>query len=144
MKKPKVVIYTDGACSNGHGGWAACVYWNTEVLNLMGNEDDTTNNRMELTAVIKALECLTTSCEIYLYSDSQYVLNGITSWVRSWKRNGWKSRKGEPVLNRDLWERISAMISVHKIHTHWVKGHNGDPHNEAVDTLAQMMRQIPV
>lgn len=144
MKKPRVVIYTDGACSNGHGGWAACLTWHSEVLNLAGNEDNTTNNRMELMAVIRALECLTTSCEVDLYSDSQYVLNGIMSWAKMWRRTGWKTRKGDPVINKDLWERILELIAKHKIHTHWVKGHNGDPNNEAVDSLAQLMRQVPV
>ena len=144
MKRPKVVIYTDGACSNGRGGWAACLHWNTDVVTLTGNEDNTTNNRMELTPVIRALESLTTNCDVELYSDSQYVLNGIMSWVRAWKRNGWKNRKGEPVLNRSLWERMLEQINRHKVKTHWVKGHNGDPNNEAVDSLAQLLRQLPV
>ena len=99
---------------------------------------------MELTAVIRALESLTTNCDVELYSDSQYVLNGIMSWVRAWKRNGWKNRKGEPVLNRSLWERMLEQINRHKVKTHWVKGHNGDPNNEAVDSLAQLLRQLPV
>ena len=141
MKRPQVNIYTDGACSNGRGGWAASLYHGLESLHLTGNEANTTNNRMEMLAVIKALEVLTTGCEIDLYSDSQYVLEGVMARAAIWKRTGWKTKKGDKVKNQDLWEKILELKAPHRIRTHWVKGHNGDINNETVDSLAQLMRQ---
>ena len=144
MNRPQVIIYTDGACSNLNGGWAASLYCGYESLNLFGNESNTTNNRMELFAVIRALEVLTTSCEIQLFSDSQYVLNGMTSWARLWQKNNWKNKQGISVQNRDLWERLLKAMEPHVIKPTWVRGHNGNPLNEAVDSLAQRARTLPV
>lgn len=144
VKKPYVLIHTDGACSNARGGWSAMLQCGDEVLHLAGNEQGTTNNRMELLAVIKALEKLTTSCEVDLFSDSKYVVDGLTSWVKNWKRNNWKTKDGKKVLNVDLWKRALILKEKHKVRLHWVKGHNGTPENEAVDSLAQLLRTLPM
>lgn len=137
MSKPVVVIYTDGSCVKGtNGGWAAALFHNHNDLQLHGNAANTTNNRMELTAVIEALKILTTSCDVHLHSDSKYVINGVSSWIYNWQRNGWKTKEGE-VSNKDLWEELLPLVKYHKIHPHWVKGHNGDPGNELVDKLAR-------
>ena len=145
MSKPQVVIYTDGSCnSDGKGAWAAYLRYYDDTLYMSGNEEDTTNNRMEIMAVIRALSCLTASCKITLYTDSQYVRNGILSWAYSWKRNGWKTNSGGAVKNRDLWEQILELRSKHHLKVNWVKGHAGHVSNEIVDSLAQLMTKLPV
>ena len=139
-EKPKVVIYTDGACSNGRGGWAASLSCNGEALHLTGNDPDTTNNRMELLAVIKALEVLQISCDVEIYSDSQYVVKGTMSWLKSWERNNWKTQEGKPVSNQDLWKQLKELLKKHKVRVYWVKGHADNDMNNLVDYLAQYMR----
>lgn len=135
----KVYIYTDGACSGnpGKGGWGAIlVYGNTEK-ELCGASTETTNNRMELTAVIEALKALKEPCEIMLTTDSKYVCNAITKgWVYSWKNNGWRKADKKPALNVDLWEQLLPLLNTHKVEFNWVKGHNGHPYNERCDALA--------
>ena len=136
---PRVEIFTDGACSGnpGAGGWGAILRYKTEEKELSGGELETTNNRMELMAVIKALSALKTSCNISLYTDSQYVMKGITEWMSSWKSNGWKtSNKKQPVKNIDLWQQLDELAKKHEIRWIWVKGHNGHPENERCDALA--------
>lgn len=142
-QKPKVVIYTDGACSDNRGGWAATLSCNGESINIMGNDPNTTNNRMELLAVIKALEILQVSCDVEIYSDSQYVVKGIMSWLKSWERNNWKTQEGRPVSNQDMWKQLKELISKHKVRAYWVKGHADNEQNNVVDSLAQYMRTQP-
>lgn len=129
----KVEIYTDGACSGnpGPGGWGAILRYGGIEKELSGGAVDTTNNRMELTAAIKALEALKKSCVVELYTDSTYVKDGITEWIKGWKKRGWKK-----VKNRDLWEVLDSLNSKHQISWHWVKGHSGHPENERADELA--------
>lgn len=141
MDLPEVTIYTDGACSKGYGGWAARLIYYTDSLYLTGHEYNTTNNRMEMMAVIKSLEVLTTSCTVHLYSDSQYVLNGLTTWVNIWRKKKWCNADGAPIKNRDLWEQLYEVKNKHVIKPNWVKGHSGDAFNESVDSLAQLMRK---
>ncbi|MCU0803763.1 MAG: ribonuclease HI [Burkholderiales bacterium] len=133
-----VRIFTDGSCKGnpGPGGWGAVLRYGEHERELFGGERETTNNRMELTAVIRALESLKRACRIELYTDSQYVRNGITTWMRDWKRRGWKTADRKPVKNRDLWERLDELAAGHEIHWHWVKGHAGHPENERADSLA--------
>ena len=135
----RVIIHTDGAClgNPGPGGWAALLRYGARERELSGGEAQTTNNRMELMAAIMALEMLTEPCEVILHTDSQYVRQGITEWMRNWVRRGWKTAAGDPVKNRDLWERLHAATQRHRIDWRWVKGHSGDPDNERVDTLAR-------
>ena len=140
VKTPKSVqIHTDGAClgNPGPGGWAALLRSNGRERELVGGEIDTTNNRMELMAAIGALEALTESCVVTLHTDSQYVRQGITTWMSNWVRRGWKTAGGDPVKNRDLWERLNRATHDHKIDWRWVKGHSGDPDNDRVDELAR-------
>ena len=134
-----VTIYTDGACKGnpGPGGWAALLRWRGIERELAGGEADTTNNRMELMAAIAALEALKEACDATLHTDSQYVRQGITEWMPNWIRRGWKTAGGDPVKNRDLWERLHAANAKHKVDWRWVKGHAGDPDNERVDQLAR-------
>ncbi|KTD16078.1 ribonuclease HI [Legionella jordanis] len=134
----RIEIYTDGACKGnpGVGGWGVLLRYNGHEKTLMGAEALTTNNRMELTAAIKALEALKRSCEIDLYTDSQYLRLGITTWIAQWKKNGWRNSKREPVKNADLWQQLDTLTTKHKIHWHWVKGHSGHPENERADSLA--------
>jgi ribonuclease HI len=134
-----VEIHTDGAClgNPGPGGWAALLRYNRTERELAGGEAHTTNNRMELMAAIMALEALREDCVVALYTDSQYVRQGITEWMPGWVRRQWKTAGGDPVKNRDLWERLQAATLRHRIDWHWVKGHSGDPDNERVDTLAR-------
>ena len=137
---PRVEIYTDGACSGnpGVGGWAALLRAKGKEKELSGGEILTTNNRMELMAVIQALNALKTSCNITLYTDSKYVMNGITEWLENWKKNGFKtSNKKSPVKNVDLWMTLDALIQNHEIRWVWVKGHAGVEENERVDALAR-------
>lgn len=131
-------IYTDGACKGnpGPGGWGALMQFDGREKELYGGEPDTTNNRMELTAVIRALEALKRSCEIDLYTDSQYVQKGISEWVATWKRRGWKTADKKPVKNIDLWLELDRLAGAHDIRWHWVKGHAGHIENERADLLA--------
>lgn len=135
----KVNIYTDGACSGnpGPGGWAAILEYNGKRKEISGGEKETTNNRMELTAVIRALSALKEPCEVSLITDSQYVYNGITlGWAESWKNNGWKKKDKKPALNPDLWDKLLNLNRKHDVKYIWVKGHAGHPENERCDTLA--------
>ncbi len=134
----EVKIYTDGACRGnpGPGGWAAVLMTRGTERELSGAEAHTTNNRMELTAAIRALEALKRPCEIDLYTDSQYVRNGITTWILDWKRRHWRTADRKPVKNVDLWQRLDELVGGHKITWHWVRGHSGHPINERVDALA--------
>lgn len=135
----KVYIYTDGACSGnpGCGGWGAVLVFGITEKELSGAEKETTNNRMELTAVIKSLEALKEPCEVELTTDSKYVCDAVNKeWVYSWKRNGWKKADKKPALNVDLWEQLLAQLDKHKVKFNWVKGHNGHPYNERCDRLA--------
>ena len=134
-----VTIHTDGACvpNPGPGGWGALLRIGSHELELCGGEaGQTTNNRMELTAPIRALEALTRPVRVELYTDSTYVRSGITSWVNGWKRNGWKTSAKQPVKNVDLWQELDAACQRHEVHWHWVKGHAGDEGNERADRLA--------
>lgn len=133
-----VEIYTDGACRGnpGPGGWGALLSSGEHEKELSGAEPQTTNNRMELTAVIRALEALKRPTEARIYTDSEYVRRGITEWVKNWKARGWKTADRKPVKNQDLWERLDALAAGHKIDWRWVKGHAGVPGNERVDRLA--------
>ena len=134
-----VTIYTDGACSGnpGPGGWGALMQFGANERELKGGEPQTTNNRMELFAAIAALEALKRPCTVNLHTDSTYLRDGITKWIINWKRNGWKTAAKKPVKNVDLWQRLEAAIQRHEIAWRWVKGHAGDPGNEAADALAQ-------
>ncbi|MFC5993084.1 ribonuclease HI [Pseudonocardia hispaniensis] len=137
--EPIVQIYTDGACSGnpGPGGWAAVLRYGRHEKELYGGEPDmTTNNRMELTAPIRALESLTRPSAVHLFTDSTYVRNGITEWLPRWQGNGWQTRAKQPVKNADLWRRLDAAMAPHRVHWHWVKGHAGHPENERADRLA--------
>jgi len=134
----RVRIYTDGACKGnpGPGGWGALLHFDGREKTLCGGEADTTNNRMELTAVIRALEALKRPCAIDLYTDSQYVQKGISEWIQAWKRRGWKTADRKPVKNVDLWLELDRLVAAHAIRWHWVKGHAGHPENERADALA--------
>ena len=137
--RKNVDIHTDGAClgNPGPGGWAALLRWRGIERELAGGEAETTTNRMELMAAIAALEALKEACDATLHTDSQYVRQGITEWMPNWIRRGWKTAGGDPVKNRDLWERLHAANAKHKVDWRWVKGHAGDPDNERVDQLAR-------
>ena len=134
-----VEIYTDGACSGnpGPGGWGALLRYKGTEKKLLGGELDTTNNRMELMATIQALEALKHPCQIDFYTDSKYVMHGITEWIKGWKAKNWKTAARKEVKNRDLWERLDSLIEPHNITWHWVKGHSGHEENEIVDKLAR-------
>ena len=133
-----VVIYTDGACKGnpGPGGWGALLRSGAHERELFGGEAHTTNNRMELTAVIRALDSLKRSCVVDLFTDSQYVKNGIETWIRNWRRNGWKTADKKPVKNEDLWRALDEAVARHEVKWHWVKGHAEDVDNERADALA--------
>lgn len=133
-----VEIFTDGACRGnpGPGGWGALLRYNNTEKQLYGGELETTNNRMELMAAIKALEALKQPCHVILTTDSQYVRQGITSWMHGWKRNGWKTASKKPVKNQDLWQLLDKESEKHRIDWHWVKGHSGHRENEIADQLA--------
>ncbi|WIO75593.1 ribonuclease HI [Porticoccaceae bacterium LTM1] len=133
-----VEIFTDGACRGnpGPGGWGALLRYNNTEKQLHGGEPETTNNRMELMAAIKALEALKQPCHVILTTDSQYVRQGITSWMHGWKRNGWKTASKKPVKNQDLWQLLDKESEKHQIDWHWVKGHSGHRENEIADQLA--------
>jgi ribonuclease HI len=136
--KNPVTIYTDGACRGnpGPGGWGVSLRYNGTVKNLYGAEADTTNNRMELMAAIRGLESLKRPCKVVLYTDSKYVLEGITSWMSNWKSRGWKTAAKKPVKNVELWQRLDAATDDHDISWQWIKGHTGDEGNEMADALA--------
>jgi ribonuclease HI len=133
-----VKLYSDGACRGnpGPGGWGVVLRFGGREKTLHGGERLTTNNRMELTAVIRGLEALQRSCRVDVTTDSQYVRNGITQWIHNWKRNGWKTSARQPVKNADLWRRLDELASLHEVRWHWVKGHSGHPENELADQLA--------
>lgn len=151
MKKPRsrkikttdspitVDIYTDGACSGnpGPGGWGAILRYHDFEREMNGGERYTTNNRMEMTAVIEALRTLLQPCTVNLHTDSQYVINGMTEWLVGWKRNGWRTHQRKPVNNIDLWKNLDQLCVKHKVNWFWVKGHNGHPENERADLLAR-------
>lgn len=132
------MIYTDGACKGnpGPGGWGAWLRSGPHEKELFGGEPLTTNNRMELTAVIEGLKALKHPSDVELYLDSQYVRQGITSWIANWKQRGWKTTDKKPVKNVDLWQSLDAEVARHRINYHWVKGHSGDPGNDKADELA--------
>ena len=134
----QVEIYTDGACKGnpGPGGWGAVLRMGGHEKELSGGAPATTNNRMELTAVIEALRALNSSCEVALHTDSRYVIDGITKWIFGWQKNGWKNAAKKPVLNIDLWLALIEAKRNHKVSWHWVKGHSGHPENERADKLA--------
>ncbi len=136
----KITIYTDGACSGnpGPGGWGALLIYADSQKEIMEGAFETTNNRMELTAAIQALNTLKEPCKVTLHTDSTYVKDGITKWIDNWKNNGWRTAARKPVKNADLWQALDAAVSRHKITWKWVKGHNGDEGNERADELANM------
>jgi ribonuclease HI len=138
----QITIYTDGACKGnpGPGGWGALLKSGATEKELFGGERLTTNNRMEMTAVIEALSALKRPCEVTLFIDSQYVLKGITEWVPGWKARGWRTASKEPVKNVELWQKLDELVATsgHKIDWRWVRGHNGDPGNERADALANL------
>jgi ribonuclease HI len=133
-----VEMFTDGACRGnpGKGGWGVLLRYGQVEKSLFGGEPMTTNNRMELTAAIKGLEALSKSCAVSITTDSKYVLTGITEWVTSWKKKGWKTASKKPVLNLELWKRLDELAELHQIEWHWVKGHSGHTENEIADELA--------
>ena len=138
MSEGVVEIYSDGACRGnpGPGGWGALLRYNGREKELWGGEADTTNNRMELMAAIRALEALKRRSRVKLFTDSIYVMKGITTWIHDWKRRGWRTADKKPVKNADLWERLDALAARHDVEWHWVKGHAGHPENERADELA--------
>ena len=131
-------IYTDGACKGnpGIGGWGAILKYRNTIKEIKGFSKETTNNIMELTAVIKALESLNRTCKIIITTDSNYVKDGITDWIKNWKSNGWKTAKKQPVKNKELWVTLDHLVSEHDITWKWIKGHSGHPENERADELA--------
>ena len=139
MSEHQVTIHTDGACSGnpGPGGFGAILQWGDHTKELKGGEAHTTNNRMELMAAITALESLKRTCTVDLHTDSQYLRNGIMTWIKGWKRNGWKTADRKPVKNVDLWQRLDAALAHHTIRWHWVRGHSGHDLNERADELAR-------
>ncbi len=138
MPAEVVRIYTDGACKGnpGPGGWGAILRADGKEKELFGGEAQTTNNRMEMTAVIRALEALKGPCEVEVYTDSQYVQKGISEWLPAWKRRGWRTADKKPVKNADLWKELERVAGAHRVTWHWVKGHAGHPENERADALA--------
>ena len=139
MTANTVVIHTDGACSGnpGPGGWGAILRYNGHEKELKGGERLTTNNRMELTAAIMALEALTRAATVEIHTDSVYVKDGISKWIHGWKRNGWKTADKKPVKNAELWQRLDLALQRHQVSWHWVKGHAGHDDNERADELAR-------
>ena len=135
----KVEIFCDGACSGnpGVGGWGAILRYGDTIKELSGANGDTTNNRMEMTGAIEALSSLTRPCEVILTTDSQYLVKGMTEWITGWLKKGWVNSKKDPVLNRDLWERLLEQSKIHSVRWAWVRGHNGHAENERCDELAR-------
>jgi len=140
MVMSSVYLYTDGACKGnlGVGGWGALLRYGSHEKELYGGEAHTTNNRMELTAIIAGLSALTRPCEVVICTDSQYVKNGMESWIHSWKRNGWQTASKKPVKNEDLWKQLDEQVKRHQVTWTWVKGHSGHPENERADALANL------
>lgn len=138
LQHDKVIIYTDGACKGnpGPGGWGAALKSGRHKKHIYGGEPNTTNNRMELMAAIKSLQLLNRPCDVDIYTDSQYVRKGITTWIHGWKKNNWRTSSKTPVKNDDLWKALDAEVHRHKLSWHWVKGHSGHPGNELADALA--------
>ena len=134
-----ITIYTDGACSGnpGPGGWGVLMLWRDEERELCGGEEQTTNNRMELMAAIRALQALKRPSQVVLHTDSVYLKDGVNAWMPRWKTNGWKTAAKKPVKNEDLWRELDEAIASHTIDWRWVKGHSGDPGNERADALAR-------
>jgi ribonuclease HI len=143
MTKPSVIIYTDGGAkpNPGPGGWGALLMFGEAQKELSGGAQRTTNNQMELTAAIEALETLTQPCKVTLYTDSEYLQKGITQWMKKWVKNGWQTANRQPVKNRELWQRLHQAIQQHDVTWRWVKGHAGHEHNERVDQLATLARK---
>ncbi|NLD68001.1 MAG: ribonuclease HI [Limnobacter sp.] len=143
MMNESVDIYTDGACKGnpGPGGWGALLKYGEHERELFGGESLTTNNRMELTAVIEALRALKRPSRVVVHTDSQYVQKGVTEWLRNWKQRGWKTADRKPVKNEDLWRALDALLASHQISWRWVRGHSGHPENERADALAN--RGVP-
>ncbi len=146
---PKITIYTDGSCKNnpGNGGWGAIFLYekkNGEIIKkiISGNEKNTTNNRMELTAVIKALSILNKQCNVELFTDSKYVMEGATKWLNGWIKKNWKNSQKKTVLNQDLWEELIPLLNKHNINWHWVKGHDNNILNNEVDKIAQSQAEM--
>jgi ribonuclease HI len=139
-KKSKVEIYSDGACSGnpGPGGWGSVLLYNGHRRELSGGERQTTNNRMELMAVIQALETLKRPCEVIVHTDSTYVMKGMTDWLAQWKKRDWRTADRKPVKNVELWQRLEQAIHRHHVHWRWVRGHSGVPENERADELARL------
>lgn len=140
MSSEKIVeVFTDGACSGnpGPGGWSAILRFNGTEKEISGAESQTTNNRMEMTAVIRALQALNRSCKIRIHTDSTYVMHGVTQWLQGWKAKGWKTADKKPVKNRDLWEELDALLQNHDVEWEWVRGHSGHIENERADALAR-------
>ena len=140
-KKPKVMIYTDGACSGnpGPGGWGAILRFGSKEKELSGSEKSTTNNRMELTAAVMAFRALKESCQVEIFTDSEYLKRGITEWIDNWKKLGWRRGspgKTKPLANADLWQKLDEVVRTHQVQWHWVRGHAGHPENERADKLA--------
>jgi ribonuclease HI len=133
-----IEIYTDGACSGnpGPGGWGAILRWNGHEKEMSGGDPETTNNRMEMMAVVKALEALKGASKVHIHTDSKYVMDGVNEWMPGWKARGWKTAAKKPVKNQDLWQQIDDLISKHDVTFFWVKGHAGHPENERADALA--------
>ncbi len=139
----KVVVYSDGGCrpNPGIGGWAALLIFGEHQREISGGAKNVTNNQMELTAAIEALNALTRPCDVDFYTDSQYVKKGISEWITKWRKNGWLTSEKKPVMNQDLWQRLYELTQVHTIHWKWTRGHAGNPYNERVDELATQARQ---
>ena len=134
----QVIIYTDGACRGnpGPGGWGALIKFDVTEKEIFGGQADATNNQMELTAAIEGLSALKERCCVELFTDSKYVMDGITQWIQNWKKNNWRTAAKKDVKNKELWQKLDQLISKHQVKWHWVKGHSGDVGNEAADLLA--------
>ncbi len=143
MSKSSITIFTDGACSGnpGPGGWGVILRHGAKEKELMGGEAETTNNRMELMAAIEALNALKKPCRVHLVTDSNYVKEGITTWIHTWKQNGWRTAARKPVKNADLWQALEAVMEPHDMTWEWVRGHTGHPENERADVLARQGMQ---
>jgi len=139
MQAENIEIYTDGACSGnpGPGGWGAVLRYGKHEKEIFGSHPQTTNNRMELQAVIEALKSLTQDSKVHVYTDSRYVHDGMTLWIKQWKRKGWKTADKKPVRNQDLWEDLDTEVQKHDVVWHWVKGHSNHPENDRADLLAR-------
>ena len=135
----KIIIYTDGACSGnpGVGGWGAILMFKEHEKKISGGNKETTNNQMEIRAVIEALKTIKKPAEIIIYTDSKYVMDGITKWINGWKKNGWRTADRKAVKNSELWQELDSEVSKHKIEWRWVKGHSGDKYNDIADELAR-------